>query len=302
MFIDSITISVVSACTTHNITTYVIGCLICVGAIGGYVPQLISLVKAKSGKGLHELSVFLLCLSLATLTLNSLILNWFKWSCFKECDNGVVCFLNILNVFQVGMSWIMATIVYVLFIRFRCTCSSGVDEVEIIEYYESNEGETEEDFVSRINLETFEQTQFIPQWILDWSLFGIYVGFVLIVIIISILEKSVYEHHASNQFFLVFAYVLGIISSAASFVVWIPQIWHLITTHNTEGLSLIMFLVQAPGSLIVVLFQAIVYQQPTITWMPYAINSVEQFIVAGLLIWLYIKNRREHSYQKLNGG
>lgn len=138
----------------------------------------------------------------------------------------------------------------------------------------------------------------IPQWILDWALFGTYVGFVLIVVIISILERTVYEHKQSNEFFVAFAYALGIISSAASFIVWIPQIWHLIRHKRREGLSLTMFLVQAPGSIVVVIFQGVIYKQSVISWMPYAINALEQFIVAGLLIWLKCRERLYPSFEE----
>ncbi len=296
-------------CVTYNTATYIVGTLICIGAIVGYIPQLVSLVKAKSGKGISEFSVFLLCLSLATLSLNIFILNWFKWSCFVDCSNSGICFLNLLNVFQVVISWLMATIVYVLFIRFRCSFSNS-NETENIDNHifinergderddeRGDERDDERDDYERVNLKNLEMTQIIPQWLLDWSLFGTYIGFVLIVIIISILERTVYEHQASNTFFIAFAYILGVVSSGASFIVWIPQIWHLIKYKKREGLSLTMFLIQAPGSVIVVIFQAVIYQQAIITWMPYAINALEQFVVALLLIWLKCINRKQHSLQ-----
>ena len=105
----------------------------------------------------------------------------------------------------------MASVVYVLFIRFRCDCDER--RIEIIDYYTSNE--TDEDFYARVSLDTFDSEPIVPQWALDWGLFGVYVGFILIVVIISVLEKSVYEHAQSNNFFTVFAYIMGVISAAS---------------------------------------------------------------------------------------
>ena len=111
----------VEKCSQQSTNAYIFGCFIFAGAILGYIPQLVSLAKAKSNKGIRELSVFLLCLSLSTMTMNSLIMNWYKWECFYTCENAGICFLNLLNLFQIGMSWLMATSVYVLFMRFKCS-------------------------------------------------------------------------------------------------------------------------------------------------------------------------------------
>lgn len=299
-----------SFCVKYSTFTYVFGCIICFGAILGYVPQLITLIRSKSIKGFSELSAFLMCLSLSTLTLNTLILNWWRWSCFTKCTYQHIklgfCFLNMLSVFQIGTSWIMASFVYILFMRTKvCTSkqeqpkkfyveiheNGDIQELdELNESDESNEPSESNDS-EEISLETFERTfKIIPKWAMDWTLFGIYVLFILIIIIISVLQKTINQN---SNFFIGFAYAMGIISSIASCVMWLPQIIHLIRKKEDEGLSILMFILQAPGSIIVVIFQAVIYQQPVITWMPYAINAIEQFIVIGLLIWIKIRNN-EH--------
>lgn len=273
-----------SSCVDHTIQTYIVASLICVGAVCGYIPQLVSLVKAKSTKGLSELSVFLLCISLSTLTLNILILNWSKWGCFQVCPSPGICVLNLLNVFQVGFSCLMATVVYILFIRFKCH--------RVSEKHISNE--ISEEFYESIQINP--DLSIIPQWFTDWIMFTLYGLFVIVVFLLSAYEKT----SNNDNFFTVFAYVLGIISSMASFVVWIPQIITLIRTREDEGLSLLMFLFQAPGSLIVVIFQSVVYKQSIITWLPYAINAVEQFIVAILLIWIALLRKSHGSNTSLH--
>lgn len=310
-------------CGIYSVWTYVLGGIICTGAIAGYIPQLISLVKAESTKGFNELSVFLLCLSLSTLTLNAIILNWYKWSCFSDCNSTspFICLLNLLSVFQIGISWLMATFVYILFLRFKCgkggcgggggkKCCKKKKEYKLLSVNEydtsfsnvNHQGviESSDSDLDRVDLDMIDVGFVIPKWILDWGLFGIYSGFVLIVIIISILEKTIYEHAPSYTFFMGFAYVLGIISAGSSFIVWIPQIIHLIKYKESEGLSLWMFLLQAPGSLVVIVFQAIIYRQSIITWMPYAINAVEQFTVVGLLIWLKCLNKTKNTRDNID--
>lgn len=303
-------------CIEYSIATYVVGGILCIGSIGGYIPQYVTLIKAKSAKGMSEWSMFFLCLSMCLLSVNSLILNWWRLSCFTGCNRSLsrgFCFLNLLSTFQIVISWVMATGIYILFIRFKCKCiskkspeqqepphyetASLIETEEGIEYDELNENfELREirlpprnnSFIRR----TYEQaTNYIPEVVRDWVLFSVYVILGICVALLAVIEDLKYDHTESKNFFIVFAYVLGIFSAILSSLMWIPQILSLISTKNGTGLSVWMFLVQAPGSLVVVLFQAILYKQSVTTWLAYLINSIEQFVVAGLLIWIWCRDR-----------
>ena len=74
-----------------------------------------------------------------------------------------------------------------------------------------------------------------------------------------------------------------------SCIVWIPQIVKLIRTRNQGSLSLAMFLVQAPGNLIIIIFQAVLSHQDWSTWISYLVMFIEQGTIVVILIVLKCK-------------
>lgn len=82
-----------------------------------------------------------------------------------------------------------------------------------------------------------------------------------------------------------YAYALGLISSVIIGFVWLPQIYVTYKTKDTGALSITMLLIQAPGNILVVCFQAILAGNNWTTWLPYVITAVEQLTLTAMWLW-----------------
>ncbi len=115
--------------------------------------------------------------------------------------------------------------------------------------------------------------------IYDLKYIFIYVVSLLLIIIIGIYEKK----SNNNTFFQISGRVLGILSAACSCIVWLPQIVELISSKEPGNLSLLMFIMQSPGNIVIILLQ-ILYKQNWTTWVTYVVTFIEQTIIVILLL------------------
>ena len=79
-------------------------------------------------------------------------------------------------------------------------------------------------------------------------------------------------------------------------MVYIPQIYILIKAQKIGNLSLLMYVLQTPGNIIIIIFHAIIYESPITTWITYVVIFVEQTIILVLMI-IFIKREREKKIQ-----
>lgn len=122
----------------------------------------------------------------------------------------------------------------------------------------------------------------------DIIYFVVYVIFILLMVIVGVFEKT----RDNNEFFQISAYSLGIISMVCTCIVWLPQIIKLIRTKEQGNLSLLMFILQTPGNLIIIIFQ-LLYHQSITTWGTYVVSFIEQLIIVIILLILKCKSKRE---------
>lgn len=242
-----------SACTIDSIIGYIVGPLLCLGSIVSYIPQCYIIVKGKTIEGINETSLVILNIGNFCLSLNSIILNWNKWSCFGKC--GVwLCMAHLLPFYQILMGWIMVFVFYIVFMKYKIR-------------------NTENKLIG----------------VMFYGL--LYVGFIAIVIAIAVGEKIAGSGPTQLVFFHVFAQILGYTSAACSAVVWIPQIYTLVKTKQIGNLSPLMFALQTPGNVVIIIFQAVLFKQPVSTWITYVITCAEQLVILGLMTAYYIRDR-----------
>jgi cystinosin len=110
-----------------------------------------------------------------------------------------------------------------------------------------------------------------------------YILFSLLIIALALGEKM--EHNTS--FFTIYANVLGIASAILNAIVYIPQIYTLIKEKDNGNLSLLMYIMQTPGNVIIIIFQAFIYHAYISTWITYLIVLIEQSIILFLMIYFY---------------
>lgn len=93
-----------------------------------------------------------------------------------------------------------------------------------------------------------------------------------------------------------FGSAYGIISTVATIIMWLPQIILTYRKRDPGSLSLLMLLLQFPGGVAAVYFQAIMEQESFTTWSPYLASALEQLILIILIV--YYKFKRSHKTPK----
>ena len=90
-----------------------------------------------------------------------------------------------------------------------------------------------------------------------------------------------------------FAKVLGLFASVVIGIVWLPQIYTTFRARSTGALSIEMLLLQAPGSLVVIVFQFISLNTDVTTWLPYLVTAIEQIILIVMWFVFFARERAQ---------
>ena len=168
----------------------------------------------------------------------------FSWPYFFCKDAG--CFTNLFPVLQILMSWIMVLIFYIIFIVYKFR--------------------KRDKYKKRL----LYGTHYIITYLL----------FIVFVTTLAIGEK--YGGH-DPVFFKIFADVLGYTSAILNGIVYLPQIYTLYKDKSPGNLSFLMYMIQTPGNIIIIYFQAIIYEQAVSTWITYVIVFIEQMFILFLM-------------------
>ena len=240
-------------CVAEPLYTYVLATCLCIAGLVSYLPQYYSLIKSGQATGISESSLLLLNIGAACLAANSFILNFWKFNCYHQCS-VLLCTGNLLPMFQIMIGWITVLPLYVIFLRFKIRESQNRIIYDIM--------------------------------------YGIIYGlFIFIMVIVGITEENLSSD--SRMFFNVSAQILGILAAIASAFVWIPQIYHLLKTKEQGSLSLLMFILQTPGNIMIVIAQ-VLYRQSWTTWITYVVIFIEQVTIVVILLVLRYKQRKTH--------
>jgi uncharacterized protein with PQ loop repeat len=274
-------------CEEESIITYTIGVLLCIGGILSYLPQYMTLIKSRQAKGISELSLFILNVGSFFLACNSLILNWWKFECYQHCT-FFLCTGNLLAFYQICLGWIIVFPLYIIYICMQYK-ENNYENQDALNRDEENRDvvKKEENVVKKCCTWNFSSNQ---RKIYELMYVILYAIFFLVVVILLTIEKFTYDNVSVLK---IIAYILGILSMICSGIVWVPQIIKLIRTKENDGLSLFMFLIQTPGSAIIIVFQAILNKQNVTTWISYLFNFVEQLIIIVILLILKVRKYKE---------
>lgn len=241
---EAIVISTNGTCPQIPAVVVAVAISLCIGGLVSYIPQHVALIKAGSAEGISEKSLFVLATSQAALVLNSLILNWSGWYCYSD----------------EGCGWWACTTGLLSFFQI---CVNFLAAIPIWLIF------------LRFKLRDSERA-----CVYDLGYALTFAVLVIMALIVSLVEK----HKQNSVFFDVFARVLGVASAVGGALVWVPQIVKLIRWRNPIGLSLWMFLMQSVGGVIIVIFQAVLYQQNWTTWIGYVFVCLEQIAISVILV------------------
>jgi len=244
-----------------NITTAL---LLISGICVSYVPQYYAIVKARSSDGLNFTMLAVALLSSYLTMINSGILNWQSVVCCLNLSS-IQCLKNNLATEQIFGGLICYTALYVLFLVYFNT--------------QPTETETREMRVrsKRIALATF---------------IGVLGSSVIVGIITGVLYYDVRLHGSTLE---TVAQVFGYTSGALMIVQWAPQIYTTWKRKSPGSLSILMLILQMPGSLLVMFFQAVLNRSHVSIWVPYFFQFVEQLILVVLCAYFILQARKKKS-------
>ena len=163
--------------------------------------------------------------------------------------------LNILPFIQISISWVMVLVYYVIFLVYK-----------------------------------FNSRKAKKRCIHGLHYLTTYVLFVVLVITLIIAEHASKKNQ--SNFFRVFAEGLGYSSAIINSVVYVPQILELYQKKRVGSNSFLMYFMQTPGNVIIIIFQAVIFHGHISTWITYALVFVEQVIVLALMSYYHYYPRK----------
>ena len=172
------------------------------------------------------------------------------------CKNAA-CYTNLMPFIQIFFSWVMVLIYYIIFIVYKFK-----------------------------NKKKKKRIFYGLQYLMTYLIFGIFV------IALALGEKA----EGNMKFFSLFADILGYSSAVLNSLVYLPQIYTLYKLKSRENLSILTYIIQTPGNLIIIFFQAVLYSSPFSTWVTYVVVLVEQTFILFLMVYY------QCAYQSEDGG
>lgn len=118
-------------------------------------------------------------------------------------------------------------------------------------------------------------------------------GLVLVIaIIFSATSVTLYYGlNLSTKTLATWGRAIGILSAIVVIVQWMPQIFTTFQLGSAGSLSVVMLLIQLPGCLLTVFFQAVIGGADFTTWGPYLITSINLTILIIMCLVFWIRNR-----------
>jgi len=236
-----------------------VGVFLITGITISYIPQYVAIIRARSSDGINFGMLALSLLSAFLSGINAGVLNWPEVVCCLDLTTPQ-CFKNNLSTEQIFSGLICTTILYTLFLVYFKT--------------EETKDETHETRQRRKNLAM-----------------GTYVGVIVLSIGLSITAGVLYYNvHLRGSILQVIAKVLGLVSAVLIVVQWTPQIYTTYKMKSPGSLSVLMLILQIPGSLLVMFFQAFNHKDITI-WLPYVFQFLQQSILVVMCVIFAVQDR-----------
>jgi len=232
-----------------------------IGTIVSYVPQYIAIIKAGSSEGISFMMLAILMLSSFLTAINSGILKWPHVVCCQHLGPGQ-CLKNNLATEQLLAGLILTVILYILFLVYFKTEPTGKHSRE-----------------KRVRNKLIA--------------LGTFIAVVTLSILLSVLGGVLYYTlKFTSKVLIGYAQALGTTSSILMVIEWAPQIYTTWKMKSPGSLSVLMLLIQIPGSLLVIYFQAILNAADFTTWAPYFFQCIEQAILVVMCVIFWIRNRK----------
>eukprot|EP00698_Gefionella_okellyi_P007671 TRINITY_DN1876_c0_g1_i2.p1 TRINITY_DN1876_c0_g1~~TRINITY_DN1876_c0_g1_i2.p1 ORF type:complete len:236 (-),score=35.83 TRINITY_DN1876_c0_g1_i2:58-765(-) len=128
------------------------------------------------------------------------------------------------------------------------------------------------------------------QFVLSIVMFVVLILFCLIIafVAIALMHEYGWDSGAAQGY----ATGLGYLTVAATVIQWMPQIITTLIRKSKGVLSVPMLLIQAPGTALVVIFQAGINRAALTTWLPFLFSCVQQTVLLIICFVFWFRDRR----------
>jgi len=252
-----------------SVINIVVALFLIVGTMMSYIPQYLAIIRAKSSEGISFMMLAIAVESGFLTAINSGILKWENVVCCLDLSS-MECLKNNLATEQLMGALVCSLVLYAL----------------VIVYYRT------------------EPTPFqsrdarVKMKVLSMAIFAIViVSSIILSIICGILY---YDIKLRGTILSTIAKALGTTSSILMILQWAPQIFTTYRARDPGNLSVLMLLLQMPGALLVMFFQAVLNSADITTWAPYAFLFLEQLILVVMCSIFSIQKRRNGDQSQQN--
>lgn len=239
------------------------------GAVISYVPQYISLLRSRSVKGLSWLWLLLNCVASFCLLLNSITLRWKELICCNIVS-AAGCQVILLGVYQIGSAFVCIYPIYIFYVH---AVRRG-----------------DEKFLLPAFVERCCRKPGTEHWARN-AFFIFSFAFALpLAVAAAVLTNATGKGVATVSF----GVAMGVISSLATLIMWIPQVLYTYRARDGGSLSVLMLMIQMPGNLGSAFFQAIVEQTSITTYGPYLVSALFQLALILMIVFFYFRKLRHY--------
>lgn len=237
-----------------------LGVLLALGAMLSVVPQHIKMWKTRSSEGLSFYMLFLGNICQFSSALNAIIL---KFPQLEACGEvGVVkCSPSLLTIYQLVGVWMVTFPVYWWFLLFYLRTDS----------FKKNMGKRRRDFI------------------IAWLLFAFFVAYVGLTSLLAGVFIGALGDCAQTT--IDYGWSMGMLSTATTFVQWLPQIYKTWRIKSVGSFSILTLGIQAPGTMIMVYFLLFLAGESVSTWLAYFTAGCQQLVLLALLMYYNFKNK-----------
>ncbi|KAI9598439.1 hypothetical protein BDF19DRAFT_432524 [Syncephalis fuscata] len=206
--------SALTCSSTHNVSTFALGLLICLGMFVSYLPQHYKIIKSGTSEGFNPCNV-----------LNIVLLQWDVIGCCSIVTVGT-CIEHTLGIIQIVVQWMMFIIVFLLFLIYFPIHKRYIRQIQLPlddENEEEEEGEGEEatqsgmpsfDVSSSLSGYAITPLELSNEWLAVHFAITLFTSVVL-------LSSNGASHPETRQW----AGVLGVFSMLVATIQYLPQIW-----------------------------------------------------------------------------
>lgn len=265
-------------CPQENaVGSIVLGSVLTVGIFLSYLPQHISIIRAKTSEGLSLFMLLLSNLSALTIVLFSVVREWDTYACctvvgFAQCQR------ILLELYQLLVGFVNLLPMYGLAIYYHPFGPRNIDRFVTSQMQTNKLGA--------------EQTA-KKRYLFDVVVFLAYLAFTVSMILVAVVMTQ--SLGSSSPAVKTLSSVMGLGSVVSTFLIWLPQIYSVYALKGPGSLSVLMLLLQAPGALAVAIYQGALQHEGWGVWVPYVAVFVQEVIILLQVLWYWWKARNAFS-------